>query len=65
MDEYKVKQLRQMLAHETSENEEHYGARLSHWYGDTRTLTIDAGGLKALIEYYSRHDTDLEGAENE
>lgn len=29
MDAYKVKQLKQMLAHETSEGEEHYGARLS------------------------------------
>lgn len=65
MDEYKVKQLRQMLAHETSENEEHYGARLSHWYGDTRVLTIDAGGLKALIEYYSGHNTDLGVADRE
>ena len=45
MDEYKVKQLRKMLLHEPSENKEHYGARLSHWYGDTNTLTIDAGGL--------------------
>lgn len=65
MDEYKVKQLKQMLEHETSKSEEHYGARLSHWCGDTNTLTIDAGGLKALIEYYSKHDTDLEGTENE
>lgn len=64
MDDYKVKQLRQMLSHETG-NEEHYGARLSHWYGDTRTLTIDAGGLKALIEYYSHNDTDLEGTDYE
>ncbi len=65
MDEYKVKQLRQMLSHETSESEEHYGARLSHWWGDTNTLTIDAGGLKALIEYYSKHNTDLEGTNHE
>lgn len=65
MDEYKVKQLKQMLEHETSKNEEHYGARLSHWRGDTNTLTIDAGGLKALIEYYSKHDTDLEGTDHE
>ena len=48
MDDYKVNQLKQMLAHETSKGEEHYGARLSHWYGDTHTLTIDAGGLNAL-----------------
>lgn len=32
MDEYKVKQLRQMLAHETDSGE-HFGAWLSHWYG--------------------------------
>lgn len=54
-----------MLAHETSKSEEHYGARLSHWYGDTNTLTIDAGGLKALIRYYETHNTDLEGTEHE
>ena len=65
MDEYKVKQLRQMLAHETSGCEEHFGARLSHWCGDTRTLTIDAGGLKALIAYYEQHDTDLGGISDE
>lgn len=65
MDSYKVKQLRRMLAHETSRSEEHYGARLSHWCGDTMTLTIDAGGLKALIRYYETHDTDLEGTEHE
>lgn len=64
MDEYKVKQLRQMLAHETGGGE-HYGARLSHWYGDARTLTIDAGGLKALIAYYETHNTDLEGTDDE
>lgn len=65
MDEYKVKQLHQMLAHETSGCEEHFGARLSHWCGDTRTLTIDAGGLKALIAYYEQHDTDLGGISDE
>lgn len=64
MDDYKVKQLRQMLAHETGSGE-HYGARLSHCYGDTRTLTIDAGGLKALIHYYETHNTDLEGTDDE
>lgn len=53
-----------MLAHETGSGE-HYGARLSHWYGDTRTLTIDAGGLKALIAYYETHNTDLEGTDDE
>ena len=64
MEEYKVKQLRQMLSHETGSGK-HYGARLSHWYNDTNTLTIDAGGLKALIEYYSHHDTNLEGTDDE
>lgn len=59
-DYYKVEQLKKMLVHETSKTEEHYGARLSHWYGDSKTLTIDAGGLKTLISYYSRNDTDLD-----
>lgn len=55
-DSYKVKQLTQMLAHETDPNEEHYGANLTHWYGDSKPLTIDAGGLEALIAYYSGSD---------
>ena len=63
MDKYKVEQLKLMLAHENSREEEHYGANLSHWYGDAKPLTIDAGGLRALIEYYSTHDTDLDGKE--
>ena len=60
MDAYKVNQLKKMLSHEESKKEEHYGARLSHWYGDSNTLTIDAGGLRALINYYSQHDTNLD-----
>ncbi len=59
MDSYKVEQLEKMLKHETSKEEEHYGARLTHWYGDTKALTIDAGGLRALIRYYSKHETEL------
>lgn len=60
MDSYKVEQLKKMLEHETSKKEEHYGAHLKHWYGDTNTLTIDAGGLRALIRHYSKHDTNLD-----
>lgn len=59
MDHYKVKQLKKMLVHETSKDEEHYGAHLTHWYGDAKPLTIDAGGIEALIQYYSDHDTNL------
>lgn len=54
-----------MLVHETAEGKAHYGARLNHWYRDTRTLTIDAGGLKAFIRYYETHDTNLEGTDDE
>lgn len=57
-DLYKVEQLKIMLEHETSKAEEHYGAHLSHWYGDSKPLTIDAGGLRALIRYYLKHDTN-------
>ncbi len=59
MDSYKVEQLKKMLKHETSKTEEHYGTHLTHWYGDAKALTIDAGGLRALIRYSSKHDTDL------
>lgn len=65
MDSYKVKELTKMLAHEESGTEEHYGANLSHWAGDAKPLTIDAGGIRALIRHYSTHDTDLEGRGNE
>lgn len=58
-DPYKVGQLEIMLAHETASGEEHYGANLSHWYGDAKSLTIDAGGLRALINYYSNNRTEL------
>lgn len=59
-DLYKVKQLLKMLSHETSQTEAHYGARLHHDAGDTKVLTIDAGGLRALIAHYATNRTDLE-----
>ena len=43
MDSYKVNELQKMLAHETSDSEEHYGARLSHWYGDSILPSTPAG----------------------
>ncbi len=48
------------FAHETNPEEAHDGAQLTHWVGDSKPLTIDAGGLKALEEYYSNHKTDLD-----
>lgn len=57
-DQYKVEQLKKMLAHETNPNETHYGANLSHWHGDSKPIQLDAGGLRALIRYYQKHDTD-------
>ena len=59
MDYYKVQQLEKMLEHETSVHEVHYGAYLSHWYGDTKNITLDAGGLKTLLEHYRHHKTDM------
>ena len=60
-DAYKVEMLRRMLAHETNACEEHYGAWLSHHDVSIKHLTIDAGGIAALIRYYENHDTDLDG----
>ena len=60
-DAYKVGMLRRILAHETNACEEHYGARLSHHDVSIKHLTIDAGGIAALIRYYENHDTDLDG----
>jgi len=65
MDAYKVTQLKQMLKHETSKEEEHYGAHLTHWYGDSKPINIDAGGLKALIRYYSKRSKTTEGESQE
>lgn len=64
-DPYKVDQLKKMLAYETEKDEPHYGARLKHSRSDVNVLTIDAGGLKALIRYYSNHDTDLGNGEED
>jgi len=50
MEEYKVKQLELMLSHE--EGEDGYGAHLTHWYGDSKPIQLDAGALKVLIKYY-------------
>lgn len=58
-DDYKTNMLRTMLMHEQSPAEEHYGANLSHWHGDTKPLTIDAGGLNALLRYYQTHQTNM------
>lgn len=49
---YKLKQLRMMLSQETAEGETHYGAKLSHWHSDVKTIDISAGALRALIAYY-------------
>lgn len=62
-DPYKVNELLKMLKHETREGEEHYGARLTHTESGAKCLTIDAGGLRALISYYATHRTDLENEE--
>lgn len=59
MEEYKVNQLKKMLARETAKDEIHYGAHLSHWAGDSKDVQIDAGGLRVLIKYYSTHKFDL------
>ncbi len=53
MDAYMIKTLEKMLSHEEVPHKMHYGAQLSHWYGDTQPITIDAGGLRALIAHYS------------
>lgn len=58
-DPYKVDQLTKMLRYETREGEAHYGARLSHQESGAKMLTIDAGGLQALITHYATHKTDL------
>ena len=64
-DPYKVRELLKMLKHETQEGTAHYGARLHHEQSGAKVLTIDAGGLRALISHYATHYTDLENGEEE
>lgn len=65
MDDYRIGQLKKMLAHEEDPEEVHYGARLSHWKKDANILTIDAGGLRALIRHYEKHNLDLGNGEED
>ena len=58
-DPYKTDQLMKMLKHETRDDQIHYGARLHHENSGANVLTIDAGGIRALISYYATHGTDL------
>ena len=52
-NEYKVKQLMLMLSHEDGEGDDvGYGAHLSHWFGDSKPIQLDAGAIRALIDYY-------------
>lgn len=51
MDEYKVKQLKLMLSHEEGKDGG-FGAHLTHWWGDSSPINLDAGALRVLIEYY-------------
>ena len=62
-DPYKTDQLLKTLTYETREGEVHYGARLRHDDSGAKVLTIDAGGLRALITHYATHRTDLENKE--
>lgn len=64
-DPYKVGELLKMLKQETREGEAHYGARLAHKESGANVLTIDAGGIRALISHYETHRTDLENREEE
>lgn len=59
MDSYKVGILKKMLEYEESKTWEHYGATLQHWHGNINPITIDAGGLRCLIDYYLIHETKL------
>ena len=59
-DPYRVGELTRMLKHEMREGEVHCGARLVHRDSGAKDLTIDAGGLRALMSYYATHRTDPE-----
>lgn len=52
-DSYREKQVRIMLAHETAPNSEHYSAKLSHWWGDSKTINIEADALALLADAFA------------
>ena len=53
--QYKIDQLQAMLTIELDPNPNvgGYGAHLQHWYGNSKGIQLDAGALKALIDYYT------------
>lgn len=54
-DLYKLKQLKAMLVLEKDRGVGGYGAHLSHWAG-AKPISLDAGALQALIDYYENLD---------
>lgn len=55
-NEYKLQQLRSMLAAETSEDAGGYGAHLDHWSGRAKPINLDAEALQVLINHYEAKD---------
>jgi len=54
MNEYKIKQLTEMLDFERQQpDSQKYGAHLTHWSGHGNPINIDEGALQVLIDYYS------------
>ena len=58
-DDYRAKQVGIMLSHETNPNETHYSANLSHWYGDSKTINIEADALALLRKAYNGEYVEL------
>lgn len=55
MNEYKIKQLMEMLEFEKKQpDNEKYGAHLTHWSGHGNPINLDEGAIQALIDYYKR-----------
>ena len=61
MIEWKISQIELMIEAEEDQNIGGYAARLSHWSGKPKTINIEIGEMKALIEYYKK---ELEKCEN-
>ena len=59
MNEYKIRQLTEMLKFEEQQpNSEKYGAHLTHWSGHGNPINLDEGAIKALINYYREKVTE-------
>ena len=63
--DYKIEQLHAMLDIElgmgkNGKDDAGYGANLSHWYGNSKPIQLDAKALRGLIRHYKGRSIEEE-----